>query len=142
MYKVIFDGTEEEREEGITLAFKEFYASEIFSIHQKYFSSLKNLSQISPNIISFQNIREVIKIGDKIDEFTINYYVIILFISKIDNNKMGFLIGNIKKKGDILLGIWPFKKESESLTIDEIKKILNNLISKPQNFSKICLIYS
>ncbi|MFW9781088.1 MAG: hypothetical protein ACFFFB_02255 [Candidatus Heimdallarchaeota archaeon] len=142
MYKVIFNGTEEEEEEGLTLVFKEFDASETFNIHQKYFSSLKNLSQISPHIISFQNIREVIKIGDKVNEFTINYYVIILFISKKDNKKEGFLIGNIRKKGDILLGIWPFKKESKSLTIDDIKKVLNSLISKPQNFSKICLIYS
>jgi hypothetical protein len=143
VYKVIFNGAEEEDEEQeLALAFKKFYSSESLSIHQKYIATLKNLSQTSQHIISFQNIREVIRIGEDEIDFTINYYIVLLFISKIDNNKMGFLIGNVKKKGDILLGIWPFTQELKSLTAEEVERILNNLISKPQNFSKICLIYS
>lgn len=141
VYKVIFNGTEEEKE-GLALAFKEFYSTESLSINQKYISALKNLSQSSQHIINFQNIREVIKIGENAIDIMINYYIVLLFIYKIDNSKMGFLIGNVKKKGDVLLGIWPFTKELKSLTTEKVERILNNLVSKPQNFSKICLIYS
>lgn len=138
-YKAIFDGNEED---VLTLTFKEFYPTNSLNIDQKYISNLKNLSQTTPHIISFQNIREVIKVGANSNTFAVNYYNIILFITKKDNCKMGFLIGNLKKKGNILLGIWPFTQELNTLTRDDIEKILNNLISKPQNFSKICLIYS
>ncbi|MFX0032384.1 MAG: hypothetical protein ACFE8E_04940 [Candidatus Hodarchaeota archaeon] len=141
VYKVIFNGFEEE-EEGLALAFKELDSTESLSINQKYISALKSLSQSSQHIISFQNIREVIKIGENGIDIIINYYIVLLFVHKIDNNKMGFLIGNVKKKGDIILGIWPFTKELRDLIIEGIERILNNLISKPKDFSKICLIYS
>lgn len=139
-YKAIFNGSEEE--EDLTLTFKEFYPAKPFNIDEKYIITLEKLSQTTPHIISFRNIREVIKIGVNSNDFVVNYYNMILFISKIDNSKMGFLIGNVKKKGDILLGIWPFTQELNTLNEDDIEKILNNLISKPLNFSKICLIYS
>ena len=141
VYKVIFNGTEEQ-EEGLALAFKELYSTESLSINQKYISALKNLSQSNQHIISFQNIREVIKIGENDIDIIINYYIVLLFVHKIDNNKMGFLIGNVKKKGDVILGIWPFTKELRYLTTEEVDRILNNLVSKPKDFSKICLIYS
>ncbi|MFW9830076.1 MAG: hypothetical protein ACFFAK_04050 [Promethearchaeota archaeon] len=142
VYKVIFKGNIENEIKDLTLTFKEVSYSEPINVSPKYLSMLKKLSQTSQNIINFQNIKEVIRIGENISGFLINYYIILLYITKLNGNKKGFLIGNIKKKGDILLGIWPFTEKSDITAPEEIDVIFNDLIAKPQNYSKICLIYS
>jgi hypothetical protein len=142
VYKVIFKGNEESEIKDLTLTFKEISFNEPINVSPKYISMLKKLSQVSQNIINFQNIKEVIRIGENTPGFLINYYIVLLYITKLSGNKKGFLIGNVKKKGDILLGIWPFTQNSEILTSEEIDGIFNDLIAKPQNYSKICLIYS
>ncbi|MHA2430364.1 MAG: hypothetical protein ACXACC_04935 [Promethearchaeota archaeon] len=142
VYKVIFKGNIENEIKDLTITFKEISYNEPINVSPKFISMLKRLSQASQNIINFQNIKEVIRIGENTPGFLINYYIVLLYITKLNGNKKGFLIGNVKKKGDILLGIWPFTQKSDILTSEEIDSIFNDLIAKPQNYSKICLIYS
>lgn len=142
VYKVIFKGNIENNIKGLTLTFKEISYNEPINVTPKYISMLKKLSQASQNIINFQNIKEVIRIGENTPGFLINYYIVLLYITKLNGNKKGFLIGNVKNKGDIILGIWPFTQKSDILTSEEIDCIFNDLIAKPQNYRKICLIYS
>lgn len=142
VYKVIFKGNIENDIKGLTLTFKEISYNEPINVTPKYISMLKKLSQASQNIINFQNIKEVIRIGENTPGFLINYYIVLLYITKLNGNKKGFLIGNVKNKGDIILGIWPFTQKSDILTSEEIDSIFNDLIAKPQNYRKICLIYS
>ena len=142
VYKVIFKGNVENEIKDLTLTFKEISYNEPINVSPKYISMLKKLSQTSQNIINFQNIKEVIRIGENTTGFIINYYIVLLYITKLNGNKKGFLIGNVKKRGDILLGIWPFTQKSDILTSEEIDSIFNDLIVKPQNYRKICLIYS
>ncbi len=142
VYKVIFKGNIEDEIKDLTLTFKEISFNEPINVSPKYFSMLKKLSKVSQNIINFQNIKEVIRIGENTPGFLINYYIVILYITKLNENKKGFLIGNVKNKGDIILGIWPFTQRSEILSSEEIDSIFNDLIAKPQNYSKICLIYT
>ena len=142
VYKVIFKGNLENKIKDLTLTFKEISYNEPINVSPKYISMLKKLSQVSQNIINFQNIKEVIRIGENTPGFIINYYIVLLYITKLNGKKKGFLIGNVKKRGDILLGIWPFTQKSDILTSEEIDSIFNDLIAKPQTYSKICLIYS
>ncbi len=142
VYKVIFKGNIENEIKDLTLTFKEISYNEQFNVSTKYISMLKKLSQTSQNVINFQNIKEVIRIGENTPGFQINYYIVLLYITKLNGNKKGFLIGNVKNRGDILLGIWPFTQKSDILTSEEIDSIFNDLIAKPQNYRKICLIYS
>ena len=142
VYKVIFKGNIENEIKDLTLTFKEISFNEPINVSPKYISMLKKLSQASQNIINFQNIKEVIRIGENTPGFLINYYIVLLYITKLNGNKKGFLIGNVKNKGDIILGIWPFTQKSEILSSEEIDSIFNDLITKPQNYSKICLIYT
>ncbi len=142
VYKVIFKGNVENEIKDLTLTFKEISYNEPINVSPKYISMLKKLSQTSQNIINFQNIKEVIRIGENTTGFIINYYIVLLYITKLNGNKKGFLIGNVKKRGDILLGIWPFTQKSDILTSEEIDSIFNDFIVKPQNYRKICLIYS
>lgn len=142
VYKVIFKGNIENEIKDLTLTFKEISYNEQFNVSTKYISMLKKLSQTSQNVINFQNIKEVIRIGENTTGFIINYYIVLLYITKLNGNKKGFLIGNVKNRGDILLGIWPFTQKSDILTSEEIDSIFNDLIAKPQNYRKICLIYS
>jgi len=142
VYKVIFKGNLENEIKDLTITFKEISYNEPINVSPKFISMLKKLSQVNQNIINFQNIKEVIRIGENTAGFLINYYIVLLYITKLNGNKKGFLIGNVKKKGDILLGIWPFTQKSDLLTSEEIDSIFNDLIAKPQNYSKICLIYS
>jgi hypothetical protein len=141
VYKVIFKGNVENEIEDLTLTFKEISFNEPINVSPKYISMLKKLSKASQNIINFQNIKEVIRIGENTQGFLINYYIVLLYIS-INGTKKGFLIGNVKNKGDIILGIWPFTQKSEILTIEEINSIFNDFITKPQNYGRICLIYT
>ncbi|MFW9945964.1 MAG: hypothetical protein ACFFDX_03960 [Candidatus Odinarchaeota archaeon] len=141
VYKVIFKGNVENEIKDLTLTFKEISHNEPINVSPKYISMLKKLSQANQNIINFQNIKEVIRIGENTPGFIINYYIVILYITKLNGNKKAFLIGNVKNKGDIILGIWPFT-QTDNLTSEEIENIFNNLIAKPQNYSKVCLIYS
>ncbi|MFX1493290.1 MAG: hypothetical protein ACFFBZ_03325 [Promethearchaeota archaeon] len=141
VYKVIFKGNVENEIKDLNLTFKEISHNEPIKVSPKYISMLKKLSQASQNIINFQNIKEVIRIGENTPGFIINYYIVILYITKLNGNKKAFLIGNVKNKGDIILGIWPFT-QTDIITSEEIDNIFNDLIAKPQNYSKVCLIYS
>jgi len=103
---------------------------------------LKNLSEISNHVVVFQNIEEVIEIGDVSPRETYNYYYVLIYTYKSDAKKEGFLIGNLKKKGDIIIGIWPFNKEIVDSPPEDFLKSFNNLIENPHEYSNISLILS
>jgi len=140
-YKVIFKGTKGDVNELHSLTFKSIISDKPIDIPSQYFSSLKILSQKSQNIINFQNIREVIKSGDVANNYNFNYYIVILYTNLSDGKKEGFLIGNVKTLGDILIGIWPFNQKYAQLTSEMILEKLEVLISS-ENFQNISVIYS
>ncbi|MBA7499348.1 hypothetical protein ES704_02089 [subsurface metagenome] len=140
-YNVIFKGTKGDKNESHSLTFKSIISDKPINIPSQYFSSLKILSQKRQNVINFQNIREVIKSGDVAINYNFNYYIVILYTSLLDGKKEGFLIGNVKKLGDILIGIWPFNQPNTQLTSDMILEKLDVLISS-ENFKNISVIYS
>ena len=140
-YKVIFKGIKEEESESHSLTFKSINSDKPINIPSQYFSSLKILSQNRQNVINFQNIREVIKSGDLAITYNFNYYIVILYTSLLDEKKEGFLIGNVKKLGDILIGIWPFNQQYTQLTSELILEKFDRLISS-ENFKNVSVIYS
>lgn len=140
-YNVIFKGTKGDKSELYSLTFKSIISDKSINIPSQYFSSLKILSQKRQNVINFQNIREVIKSGDEVINYNFNYYIVILYTSLSDGKKEGFLIGNVKKLGDVLIGIWPFNQPYTQLTSDVILEKLDVLISS-ENFKNISVIYS
>ena len=99
---------------------------------------LKSLSEKNENVVYFQNIEEVIVVGNVKASFNFNYYLVVLFIS--NGEKQGYLIGNIKNLGDTTIGVWPFNQQLSQMTPETIHKTYNNIINNPENFSKICLI--
>ena len=110
-YKVIFRALNEHNASTFSLTFRNIIDLKPISIPSNYFSILKELSKKDKNIINFQNVQEVIKIGDSEQYYNFNYYIVLLFTNLENKKKEGFLIGNVKKLGDILIGIWPFNKE-------------------------------
>ena len=134
IFKVIFKGTKETDQDNLNLIFKNLISEKI-SFPANIVLELKEISKYNRNVISFQNISEVLEVGK---EFTtiFNYYYILLLTYK-KGNKRGFLIGNEKKKGDILIGTWPFDEE---LSNKEIIEIINGLIKNIDHYIQICII--
>ena len=142
-YKVIFKGIKGDSSESYSLTFKNVIdpKKNAINIPSQFFASLRSLSQKQTYVINFQNIREVVKIGDSDDKYNFNYYIVVLFTNLTDGNKEGFLVGNLKKLGDILIGIWPFNQEYDSLSSESILGKLNLLI-EGKKFKDICVVYS
>ncbi len=140
-YKVIFKGLKGDSSESYSLTFKNIIQEKPIHIPSQFFSSLKLLSQKHTSVINFQNIGEVVKIGTSSANYEFNYYIVVLFSSLTDGKKEGFLVGNLKKLGDILIGIWPFNQESAPLSSELILKKLN-LLTEGIKFKDICVIYS
>ncbi len=140
-YKVIFKGIKGDSSESYSLTFKNVIQEKPIHIPSQFFSSLKLLSQKQTSVINFQNIREVVKIGASNANYDFNYYIVVLFTSLTDGEKEGFLVGNLKKLGDILIGIWPFNQESTSISSEPILKKLK-LLTEDNKFKDICVIYS
>ncbi|MFW9952856.1 MAG: hypothetical protein ACFFKA_22270 [Candidatus Thorarchaeota archaeon] len=140
-YKVIFKGIKGDLSESYSLTFKNIIQETPINVPSEFFSSLKLLSQKQPNVITFQNIREVVIIGDLKPNYDFNYYIVILYTSLADGKKEGFLVGNLKKQGDVLIGIWPFNQDITSISSDHFLKKLN-LLTYNNRFKDICVIRS
>lgn len=138
VYKVIFKGNNETKEKNLTLTFKSVIYEEPIKIPAKFILGLKKLSEINKNIVFFKNIDEITQFDQEISLISYNYYYILLF--QLKNEKTGFLIGNTKKMGDILIGIWPFNREQTQISTEKIYEKLDNIINKADEYSKICLI--
>lgn len=138
VYKVIFKGNNGTKEKNLTLIFKSVIYEEPIKIPAKFILGLKKLSEINKNIVFFKNIDEITQFGQDISLISYNYYYVLLF--QLKNEKTGFLIGNTKKIGDILIGIWPFNREQTQISTEKIYEKLDNLINKAHEYSKICLI--
>ena len=82
-----------------------------------------------------KGISEVLEVGKELTTIFNYYYILLLFYKK--GNKRGLLIGNEKKKGDILIGTWPFDDE---ISNKEISEIFDGLIKNIDDYKEICLI--
>jgi hypothetical protein len=138
IYKVIFRAIEQFENRNLTLSFKDLNVKNPLLIPAKKILELKDLSAKSKNVVSFQNIEEVIIVGNVETKFNYNYYLVILFTS--NGEKQGHLIGNVKNLGDVLIGVWPFNQELSNMSPEKIHEIYNNIIKNPKNFNDICLI--
>ncbi|MHA1479741.1 MAG: hypothetical protein ACTSPU_16235 [Promethearchaeota archaeon] len=125
-YKVIFKGIKGDSSESYSLTFKNIVQDKLINISSQFFSSLK---------------REVVKIGDSSTNYDFNYYIVILYTSITDGKKEGFLVGNLKKLGDILIGIWPFNQENTHISSEHILNKLD-LLATSNKFKNICVIYT
>ena len=146
-YKVIFKGTkQEESSETIdySLTFKRIFSQKPINIHSRYLSTLRNLDESNDHIISFQNIQEVIKIGEGIEPYSFNYHIVILYKTHKEQKMEGFLIGNAQmgntQLGDILVGVWPFNQDTNytsELMLEKLDKLTEN-----KDIETLSLIYS
>jgi hypothetical protein len=139
-YKVILKGSKREDEKGLSLTFRSLDSKKPISIPPQIILELKKLSEKSPIIITFQNIEEVLKIGSGPSLSDFNYYFVILYTAKKNKKKIGFLIGNVKNLGDVLIGIWPFNEQLTEKSKENILESFDNLIKKPHEYSEIALI--
>jgi len=140
IYKVIFKAIQHMENKNLTLNFKNLGFKKPIIVPSRFLQELKILSEKSENILIFQNIEEVITVGNINSNVNYNYYLIILFTLKSGKDKYGYLIGNVKNLGDITIGIWPFNREVSELTPEIIIENYNNIINNPSDYSKICLI--
>lgn len=138
-YKVIFKGIKGDSSESYSLTFKNIVQDKPINISSQFFSTLKMLSQKQTNVINFQNIREVVKIGTSSTNYDFNYYIVILYTSITNGKKEGFLVGNLKKLGDILIGIWPFNQDSIQISSEHVLNKLD-LLTNSNKFKDICVI--
>ena len=136
IYKVVCIGGLKNKDKKMSLTFKKINFDDPLKIPLNFFTDLKKLSESNKNILIFKNIEEVLKLGEKKLSNIINYYILLF---QVKNNKEGLLIGNTKKEGDIVIGIWPFNKKDE-YSKNQILSVFNNLIEKHTEYDEICLI--
>ena len=139
-YKVIFEGTKEDSSDSYSLTFKDIFNTNQIQIPSQFFSTLRVVSQKESNVVHFQNIKEVIKIGNSSIKIEINYYIALLYTNLNDGKKEGFLVGNVKNMGDMLIGEWPYNEEDVSNSKDLYLHRLD-LLTNSSKFSNICVIY-
>ncbi|MFX1239295.1 MAG: hypothetical protein ACFFAS_18195 [Promethearchaeota archaeon] len=139
IYKVVFSGKKESELEKITLTFRNFQTNTKYIIPPSFITELKQKSEEVKNVLYLRNIEEVIKLGNNIDIQTFESYYVVLF-SKKEGKKIGFLLGNVKKIGTIIIGLWPFNTEKDDYSRKKIDEILNQLTSNSKNYDTICLI--
>ncbi len=139
-YKVIFEGVKEDSSDSYSLTFKDIFSDIQIQIPSQFFTTLRVVSQKESNIVQFQNIKEVIKIGNPSNKIEINYYIAILYTNLNDGKKEGFLVGNIKNMGDMLIGEWPYNEENVSNSKDIYLQKLD-LLANSSKFDNICIIY-
>jgi hypothetical protein len=140
IYKVIFRAQNELENKNLILSFKNLEFEKPISIPARFILELKKLSEKNQHILNFQNIEEVLIIGNPMIDYAYNYYLVILYTVKSDGNMSGYLIGNVKKLGDIIIGIWPFNTTLKDLTGEIILETYNDIIENPNKYSNICLI--
>ncbi len=140
IYKVIFRAHEQLEHKNISLSFKSLEFKKPISIPAKFTLELKKLSETNQHIITFQNIEEVLIIGNPIVDHTYNYYLVILYTHKLNGKKIGYLIGNVRNLGDIIIGIWPFNRDLKDLSEDILLETYNDMMQNPSNYNTICLI--
>ena len=140
IYKVIFKAIQQFENKNLTLNFRNLTFEKPITIPSTLILKLKNLSDKSDRIIFFQNIEEVIIVGNIKPKFDYNYYLVVLFTLKSNEEKRGYLIGNIKNVGDIIIGTWPFNQQETDLAPEIILKKSNDLLKNPENYTKICVI--
>jgi len=139
-YKVIFEGIKEDSSDSYSLTFKDIFNDNQIQISSQFFTALRVVSQKESNVVQFQNIKEVIKIGNPSNKIEIIYYIAILYTNLSDGKKEGFLVGNIKNMGDMLIGEWPYNEENVSNSKDIYLQKLD-LLANSSKFDNICVIY-
>lgn len=142
-YKVIFKGLNDNDKFDLVLTFKKITSKKKNTIPYSILSNLKNTSEKNSIVVVFQNIEDVLAIGN--DSLTLNYvnYYVVLFTSKLNGEKEGFLIGNEKKKDDLeILGMWPFNSIKDEISKDQILELFNQMINNTTKYDHICLITS
>ncbi|MFX0028972.1 MAG: hypothetical protein ACFE8B_07170 [Candidatus Hermodarchaeota archaeon] len=135
IYKVIFKAISQFDNKNLDLIFRNLTFEKPLTI-----LNLTALGDKSKNIIFFQNIEEVIPIGNINPSLDYNYYKVILFTRKSNGEKKGYLIGNAKNVGDIIIGIWPFNQQNSDLSPETILNSYDDLLNNPGKYSKICVI--
>lgn len=140
IYKVIFGAHEQFEHKNLTLSFKSLDFKKPISIPARFTLELKKLSETNQNIISFQNIEEVLIIGTPTIQHNYNYYLVILYTHKSNREKIGYLIGNVKNFGDIIVGVWPFNRDLKNLSEDVVLESYNDIMQNPGDYNTICLI--
>lgn len=140
IYKVVFRAYQQFENKNLTLSFKHIEFEKPLSIPAKFILELKKISERNNHIINFQNIEEVLMIGNPTVDYPYNYYLIILYTAKSNTHKKGYLIGNVKNLGDLVIGVWPFNIQIKDITEDKVLNTCNDLIENPDKFSSICLI--
>ncbi|MHA2186555.1 MAG: hypothetical protein ACXAAI_16315, partial [Promethearchaeota archaeon] len=98
------------------------------------------LNEAENEIIYFTNIEEVIIVGNVDHNYTYNYYLVLLFTLKNNGERRGYLIGNVKSLGDLIIGIWPFNLPSSQSNSENVLENFDDIINNPRNYTKICLI--
>ena len=142
-YKVIFREKQPLNSSEQSLTFVNIISKNYIYIPTNFISSVKALSEQNNNVIYFQNIAEVIIQGWESSPPLFNYYLVILLITKKEEIKEGFLIGNMKKlKGDILIGVWPITREFNDFSSRSVQKYFDFILTNYNDYSKIALIHS
>ncbi len=139
-FKVIFRAFEQFEKKNLSLSFLNIISEKRIEIPNNLILKLKHLSEKKKTIIDFQNIEEVILLGNPKSNYIFNFYLVILYTLKLKGKQQGYLIGNVKKWGYLLIGVWPFNIELSTITEDDILKNLKDIVNNLTKYSKICLI--
>ena len=139
-YKVIFRGASDLERSDLSLTFSNIHSEKYINI-TNFITKLKSMSEKNENVINFQNIDEIIIKRVDNHPLSLNYHIVILITYK-NEKKEGYLIGNTKKLGDLLIGIWPFAQKINEIQSEIIMKKLNRTLDNFDYIEKISIIYT
>ena len=140
IYKVLFRALEQYENRNLSLSFKNIIIKKPIIVPAEFPLELKKLSEDNDDILSFQNIEEVIIIGKPKKDYPCKYYLVILCTLKSSGEKIGYLIGNVKKLGNVIFGIWPFNRKSTDLLEEKILEDFYDIMKNSHKYSNICII--
>lgn len=136
-FRVIFKG-KNELDSSLSLTFKGINNSPDIKVPSKVIIDLKKLATSQEKIGAIQNIEQVLQKSDF--GTAVKFYYIIIFAKKDNPSKRGYLIGNIKEKGDVLLGVWPFNAKTGELDQSKFNEEIYSLIQEPHLYENILIV--
>ncbi|TFF87182.1 MAG: hypothetical protein EU550_03760 [Promethearchaeota archaeon] len=137
-YKVSFFDNRNLDSEPISLVFRKVEKSPSDSFVTNLIDTIRNYDTEKFEFITIKNIKNVLELSDSFSLSKFSDFTVVLFENGETDKKKGFLIGNKKEIGLVIIGYWPFYSK-ENLSAEELKNICNSIISDLSAFDRILL---
>lgn len=143
IFKVFFNGSTSQPTEDINITFVGLDSEDVFIPQFSEFLIKYNDMARKKEVFSFNNIKEVIALGNVDKAKYFQFYALFYTFKMDENNKQraGILIGNHKEKGFLIVGFWPLNSiKVQAIKTENFVNLLNMIIKNTNQFEDLLLI--